>query len=160
MPDVVGRLSHSQGRELLEFMRQNCGILAPDIDHHRELLQKDAAESRLKFRQAPVGPKRFMEPAKARRMLAIEDSLVALAVILIAPGLLPDSFLIGRHHAAFPPSCHDLVLAEGKGTYITKRADRPPLVSGAVTLRAILDHPQSMLTGQFRNRVHIARPAG
>src|SRR5712664_4102567 len=101
-----------------------------------------------------------MKPAKARRVFAIVDSLVTLAVILIAPDLLPDGFLIGRHHAAFPPSGHDLVLAEGKSTYIAKRTDGPPLVRGSVTLSAILDHLQSLLAGQRNDRVHITRPAG
>src|SRR5712664_3675511 len=101
-----------------------------------------------------------MKPAKARRVFAIVDSLVTLAVILIAPDLLPDGFLIGRHHAAFPSSGHDLVLAEGKGPHIAKGADRLPFVSGSVTLRAILDHLQALLAGQCNDRVHIARPAG
>ena len=100
-----------------------------------------------------------MKPAKARRVFAVVDSLVALAVILITPSLFPDGPLIGRDHAAFPSSVHDLILAEGKGTYIAQRAYGSPFISGSVTLSTILNHLQSVLACQCNDRVHITRPA-
>src|SRR6266480_326995 len=104
MTDVAWRLRHPQSIMLRERLRQNRGIPAPDFHHPRKLAQQGASERRLKFGQAPVGPERFMEPTKARRMRAFVHSLVALTVVLIAPGVLPDGSLIGRHHAAFPSS--------------------------------------------------------
>src|SRR5712664_3071400 len=94
MTDVAWGLRHPQSVVLREPLRQNRGVTAPDFYHPGKFAQQGASERRLKFGQAPVGPKRFMEPAKARRMLTIVDSLVALAVILVAPGLLPDGFVI------------------------------------------------------------------
>src|SRR5438477_9616303 len=147
MTDVAGRLRNAQSVMLRKPLGQNRRIPAPDLHHPGKLTKQGPSERRLKFRQAPVGPKRFMKPAKTWRVLAIVDRRVALAVVLIAPGLLPDGFLIGRDHAAFPSSGHDLVLTEGKGTYVAKRAYGSPFVSGSVTLRTILDHLQSPLAG-------------
>src|SRR6266850_681232 len=89
MTDVAWRLRHTQSVMLREPLGQNRGVPAPDFHHPGKLAKQGASESRLKFRQAPVGPKRFMKPAIARRVFAIVDSLMALAMILIAPGLRP-----------------------------------------------------------------------
>src|SRR5439155_12584716 len=118
MTDVAGGLRNPQRVMLREPLRQNRRVSAPDFHHLGKLAKQGPSERRLKFCQAPVGPERFMKPAKAGRVFAIVDSLVALAVILIAPSLLPDGFPIGRDHAAFSSRGHDLVLAEGKGAYI------------------------------------------
>src|SRR5690606_6505636 len=53
---------------------------------------------------------------------------------------------------------HDLVLAERPGPDMTDRAYRAPLVPGTMGLGTVLDHIQTVLTGQLHDRVHITGP--
>src|SRR5438552_5499922 len=78
MTDMAGRLRNSQRVVLHEPLSQNRSISAPDFHHPGKLTKQGPSERRLKFRQAPVGPKRFMKPAKTWRVLAIVDRRVAL----------------------------------------------------------------------------------
>src|SRR5690606_26453957 len=123
-------------------------------------LELNTPDNALHLGHPPVGAKALMQPAKARRVVTLIYCIPGFAMILVRPHTLPQLTIIGRDHAPFTPSGHDLVLAERPGPDMTDRADRAPLVTGTMGLGTVLDHKQIMLAGQFHDRVHIARPTG
>jgi len=80
-------------------------------------------------------------------------------MVLELPRLAPKSLVIGCQHTAFATGGHDLVLAEREGRNITQRPDRPSFVGCPMTLCTIFNDLEIILTGQIKNRVHVARPA-
>src|SRR3990172_6053372 len=100
-----------------------------------------------------------MEPTKACRVLTVINSIIAFAVVFKGPGLFPKAFVIHSQHPTFTARSHDLVLTEGKGSDISKRTYRPSLIGCSMSLSTVFDNFQTMFSGQFHNRVHIARPA-
>ena len=92
-------------------------------------------------------------------MLALIDCFLALAVVLVAPHLAPESCVIGRDHATFTTRRHYLVLTERPGTDMSNTADRPAFVRSAMSLSTVLDDLKSELISQRHYRIHIAGPA-
>jgi hypothetical protein len=66
--------------------------------------------------------------------------------------------VVGRNHATFSTSRHDLVLAERPRTDVADAPNGTPLVAGTVSLGTVFDHGKVMLTSQGHDRVHVTRP--
>src|SRR3546814_8836857 len=104
-------------------------------------LQLDAAYDGLGFLHAPVGAEVFMQPQKARGVLAFVDRFPAFAMVFVRPDLAPQCWAVGGDHAAFAARGHDFVLAERPGDDMTYRSHWAVYVAGAVCMCAIFDHP-------------------
>src|SRR5690606_6868966 len=157
-PTSFIKLRHPHGIKLPTGLPDTQCIASPrsrPVPHPLELNTPDNA---LHLGHPPVGAKAVMQPAKARRVVTLIYCIPRFAMILVRPHTLPQLTIIGRDHAPFTPSGHDLVLAEGPGSNMTDRADRAPLVPGTMGLGTVLDHKQIMLAGQFHDRVHITGP--
>src|SRR5690606_34218715 len=61
----------------------------------RHAAQLNAADRRLDLDHPPVGAEAFVQPAESRRVLALVDSLPALAVILERPHARPQLGRVG-----------------------------------------------------------------
>src|SRR5204862_4777661 len=98
---------HAQRWDSPKSCSQRGGVPTPSCDHAVEAAQLRAAHRRLNFGQPPVSSHRLMHPAISGRMLAPIHRVVALAVVLEAPGQFPQTFIIGRDHSAFTRSGYD-----------------------------------------------------
>src|SRR5690349_15001951 len=103
MANVIRRLRHSESFAARESFCENGSVPSTDLQHVRKFAQQHASECRLKFSEAPVGPARVVQPTETDRMLPIVNRLVALAVVLIAPCLLPHVSVIGGQQATLTP---------------------------------------------------------
>jgi hypothetical protein len=101
-----------------------------------------------------------MQPAETRRVLAVEHGVVALAVVFVRPGALPDDRIVGDEHAAFAARRHDLVLAERERARMPETAGDASVAGRAVALSAVFDHLQTVFSRDLEDRLHVARPAG
>src|SRR5208282_991165 len=101
-----------------------------------------------------------MQPAKPRRMLAAKHRVITLAMILVTPGTLPKLLIVRGHHPTFAAGGQDLVLTERECRHVSQGAYGFAFIGGAMGLGAIFDNFQTMLFRQFKNRIHVARPAG
>ena len=119
----------------------------------------DTTNNGLHFKHPPIGTKTLMQPAETRSVFALIYSLIAFAMILKAPHGTPKGFIIGSDHAPLTTCGHDLVLAKTPSTHMTNATDATPLVLRSVSLRAILNHFQTMLIRQSHDRIHIAWPS-
>src|SRR6266550_7711509 len=100
-----------------------------------------------------------MKPAKPYGVLLIVTSIVTLAMVLEAPGALPNRFVVSGEHAAFAARRHDFVLTKRKRRYVSEASHRTAFVYSAVGLRAIFYHFKSAFSCEFQNGIHITRPA-
>lgn len=141
-----------------EALGEDPGIGPAAFDPVRQLAQLNAPDGRLHFEHAPVRPEGLVQPAKAGGVLAVVHGVVAFAVVLVGPGLLPHLSVVQRQQAALTAGRHDLVLTEGKGPRVPDAAYRTALVKCAMRLSAVLNHDQAMLAGQFHDWVHVAGP--
>ena len=92
-------------------------------------------------------------------MLTLVNRFPALAMILVSPHVGPQLAIIGGDHAAFAARGHDLVLAERPGGDMTDGADRTAFVMSSMSLGAIFDHLQVMLSRQIHDRIHVTWPS-
>ncbi|MOA19711.1 hypothetical protein D3C78_1401140 [compost metagenome] len=90
------------------------------ISHATQLYTPDYG---LCLDHTPIGTEAVVQPAEARRVLALIDRFPALAVILERPHFRPQFAVIGSDHAALAASAHDLVLAERPGTDMADGTD-------------------------------------
>ena len=136
---------------------QDRGAFAALLDPALELAELAAADRGLHLGEPEVGAEALMQPAIAGRMLALEDGLVALAMVLVLPGPLPQPPPVGEQHAALAAGGHDLVLAEREAADVAEGADWTPFVQCAVGLGTVLDQHQVAVPNELQQRVHVAR---
>src|SRR5690606_13460720 len=158
MHTIGGERRHTQYRMAATGVPYALGVTGARCGPLRHLLELDAPDHRLQLGHPPVGTEALMQPAKARRMLALIHRFPALAVVLVRPHARPQLAVIGGHHAALTTGGHDLVLAERPAAHVPDGADRPALVASPMGLCAVLDHMQTALPRQLHDRVHVAGP--
>ena len=88
-----------------------------------------------------------MEPAKTRRMLTAENSLVGFAMVFEGPHGIPKLRAGSGNHAAFAGGAHDFVLAEAPGSYITETTNGLAIDAGAVGLGAVFNYGKAVALG-------------
>src|SRR5690606_14737519 len=120
MHTIGGERRHTQCRMAatgVPYALGGTGARCGPLCHPLEL---DAPDHRLQLGHPTVGTEALMQPAKARRMLALIHRFPALAVVLVGPHTEPQLTIISRHHAALTAGGHDFVLAERPAAHVTE----------------------------------------
>jgi len=100
MVDVSGWNRDPQRRNPGEPLLENGGIPSSQVHPVGEFAQLNPADRGLHLGHAPVGPKGIVEPPKPGWMILPVDLVVALAMVLVGPGHLPDGLIVGEQHPA------------------------------------------------------------
>src|SRR5690606_40429110 len=91
MHTIGGERRHTQYRMAATGVPYALGVTGARCGPLRHPLELDAPDHRLQLGHPPVGTEALMQPAKARRMLALIHRFPALAVVLIRPHARPRS---------------------------------------------------------------------
>jgi len=112
----MAELSRNQLRNPGADRRQRRNSLIPDRRDTEAPVRRASNDIRSGTRGDVGGAEALMQPTEARSMLALIDSLPALAVILERPHLRPQLPVIRGDHPTLTAGSHDLVLAERPGS--------------------------------------------
>ena len=88
-----------------------------------------------------------MQPSEPRRVLALVNRRITLAMIFEGPHRPPKILVIRCHHATLTAGGHDLVLTETPRADVPDAADAAALVTRAMGLCTIFDDFEVVLGG-------------
>src|SRR3546814_7992341 len=110
MPAVAGWGMRAQAGYVPRCVPDAAGVGLPYGVPVWHALQLDAAYDGLGFLHAPVGAEVFMQPPKARGVLAFVGRFPAFAMVFVRPDLAPQCWAVVCDLAAFRSEVHPSLL--------------------------------------------------